>query len=107
MRDFIAVVFRSPLDAFVAEFPGLTGCIAFSHTLEEIPGAAAGALRIFLEAMERCGEAIPEPLTFEEIASDLQYEGRIASITVGRRMRCDWTAAGIFPGARPIAANDN
>jgi hypothetical protein len=29
-----------PLDAFVGEFPGLTGCIAFSHTLEEIPGAA-------------------------------------------------------------------
>jgi predicted RNase H-like HicB family nuclease len=107
MPDFIAVVFRTPLDAFVAEFPGLTGCIAFSRTLEEIPGAAADALCAFLEAMEQSRQAIPNPPTFDAIASDPEYEGRIASITVGRPNRCNWTAAGIFPAANPIAANDH
>lgn len=107
MPEFIAVVFRSPLAPFVAEFPGLTGCMAFSNTLEEIPEAAADALGGFLEEMERCGEPIPEPPTFEEIASDLQFEGSVASFAVGRRMRCDWAAAGVVAAERPIAANDN
>jgi predicted RNase H-like HicB family nuclease len=70
MHEFIALVIKSPTGSYLAVFPDLPECIAFSETFDGIGAAAEDALGTFLEETVRLAEPIPLPTSFEAIDAD-------------------------------------
>jgi predicted RNase H-like HicB family nuclease len=75
MREYFAVVFEDPLGGLVVNFPDFPECVTFAHSFEAASAAAAEALADYIEEVERAGEAIPEPSTYEAIRIDGQNMG--------------------------------
>jgi predicted RNase H-like HicB family nuclease len=106
MHEFIALVLKAPTGFYLAVFPDLPECIAFSETFEECGTAAAVALGTCLEEMARMGEPIPSPSSFEAIDADPQNSDRLALLSIACPGRPRWTAAGVAAADKPSAAND-
>lgn len=78
MRQFIAVIFDDPDSGFGIVFPDMPGCIASAATFDEASDAAADALAVHLDEMERSGVAIPVPSSFTNVLARPQYRDGVA-----------------------------
>jgi predicted RNase H-like HicB family nuclease len=81
MWEYFAVICKTPIDGFVAIFPDLPGCVAFSGTLKSIWREASLALGEYVADAERSGVPVPIPSTSDAIRADPQnlgcYIGRV------------------------------
>jgi predicted RNase H-like HicB family nuclease len=62
MREYGVVIERAEGN-YSAYVPDLPGCIAVGDTIEETRSNIREAIQFHIEAMERDGDAIPEPTT--------------------------------------------
>jgi predicted RNase H-like HicB family nuclease len=85
MHEFIVLVIKAPTCSYLAVFPDLPECIAFSETFEGIGAAATAALGVLLEEMMRMGWPIPSPSSIEAIDADPQNSDRLASLSIAWR----------------------
>ena len=78
-RQFIAVVFfDAPDSGFGIVFPDMPECVASATTFDAASDAAAAALAVHLDGMERDGAIIPEPSSFTSILARRQYRDGVA-----------------------------
>ncbi|WP_158817661.1 type II toxin-antitoxin system HicB family antitoxin [Methylocapsa sp. S129] len=95
MRQFIAVILDDPDRGFGVVFPDMPGCVASAATFEEASDAAAEALAVHLDEMERDGLAIPQPSSFTSVLARPQYRDGVAirvhasKISTWRRAACE------------------
>jgi predicted RNase H-like HicB family nuclease len=62
MDKYEVIIFWSEEDqAFVAEIPELSGCMAHGSTHEEALANAKTAMRLWIDTARECGDPIPEP----------------------------------------------
>ena len=76
--DYIAFLHKDEESDFGVSFPDFPGCITAGRTLEEARRLAGEALRLHMAGMVEDGEAIPEPSTLDQVASDPAMKGAVA-----------------------------
>ncbi|MGA7462755.1 MAG: type II toxin-antitoxin system HicB family antitoxin [Candidatus Korobacteraceae bacterium] len=75
--EYIAYLHKDGKSDFGVSFPDFPGCITAGRTLEEARRLAPEALTLHIQGMIEDGEAIPEPSTLDELASDPARRGAV------------------------------
>jgi predicted RNase H-like HicB family nuclease len=70
MRYYIALAHCDPRRGFAVTFPDFPGWLAHARCFEEARVTAAEGLALLIEEMQACGEALPEPSSFADLAVD-------------------------------------
>jgi len=76
--EYIAYLHKDRKSDFGVSFPDFPGCITAGKTLEDARGMAVEALNVHVESMMEDGDAIPEPSTLDDLASDPALKGAVA-----------------------------
>ncbi|GAB6043714.1 type II toxin-antitoxin system HicB family antitoxin [Endothiovibrio diazotrophicus] len=62
MYKYETIIYRSEEDqSYVAEVPGLPGCMAHGDTRESALASAKEAISLWIDTTEEFGDSIPEP----------------------------------------------
>ena len=76
--EYIAYLHKDGKSDFGISFPDFPGCLTAGKTLEEARRMAAEALALHIRGMAEDGEAIPEPSTIDDVATDPAMKGAVA-----------------------------
>ncbi len=68
--QYLAYLHKDRNSDYGVSFPDFPGCITAGKTLEEAHRLAAEALTFHIQGLLEDGEAIPEPSTLDDLASD-------------------------------------
>jgi predicted RNase H-like HicB family nuclease len=73
MRRYIALIHADSDHAFTVTLPDFPGLVASVEAFDKVRDLATGALGAQIEAMERRGEALPVPSSFEALMADPRH----------------------------------
>ena len=71
-KIYYAIVHKDADSCYGVTFPDAPGCISAGDTLEELAHEAPQALRLWAEAHESAGNAVPEPRGLDALMADRQ-----------------------------------
>lgn len=69
-RYYLGIVEKDPDSAWGMWFPDMPGCFPATDEFDDLPGAAAEALRLHVEALESNGRAVPDSRSLAEAMAD-------------------------------------
>jgi predicted RNase H-like HicB family nuclease len=76
--EYIAYLHKDKGSDYGVSFPDFPGCVTAGRTLEEARELAVEALTLHMAGMIEDGEALPEPSTLDQLASDPAMQGAVA-----------------------------
>src|SRR5664279_4626024 len=76
--EYIAYLHKDKGSDYGVSFPDFPGCVTAGRTLEEARELAVEALTVHMAGMIEDGEALPEPSTLDQLASDPAMQGAVA-----------------------------
>ena len=80
--NYIGVIHKDPDSDFGVSFPDFPGCITAGHTLGEAKAMAEEALELCIEEMQKAGEPIPAPSSFDAVLADPDFADGAAFLVV-------------------------
>jgi predicted RNase H-like HicB family nuclease len=78
MRRYIALIHADSDQGLAVTAPDFPGFVARAESLQGVGDLAAAALAAHIEAMERRGEPLPRPSSFEAMMADSRNADRAA-----------------------------
>lgn len=73
MASYVALVHKDAGTSYGVSFPDVLGCISAGDTFEEAVANAAEALAGHLSLMEKDGDPMPVPRSFEQLRRDPEF----------------------------------
>ncbi|WP_158814461.1 type II toxin-antitoxin system HicB family antitoxin [Methylocapsa sp. S129] len=105
MRRYIALVQVSPDRGLSAQLPDFPGLFSAARSFDKLRHALGDHLASAIEEMERAGQALPEPSSFEKLMADPGNADRAALLVSAQRAKQN--VAGEVRPAEPLHAQSN
>jgi predicted RNase H-like HicB family nuclease len=102
MRHYIGLIHQDAESDFGVSFPDLPGVVTAGTTLDEARDMAEEALALHIEGLIEDGDAIPEPLSLEEIMSDIENRSGVAILVSVKNRYYGANATSLTAGQRQI-----
>src|ERR1700682_5515254 len=93
--EYIAYLHKDSKSDFGVSFPDFPGCVTAGQTLDDARRMGEEALALHIGGMAEDGEAIPEPSTIDDVATDPAMKGAVAflvSVDLEKTVRVNITA---------------
>jgi HicB-like antitoxin of HicAB toxin-antitoxin system len=83
VRYYIALAHCDPRRGFAVTFPDFPGWFANVRNFDQVRVVAARGLALLIEEMQSCGETVPHPSSFDDLASDPNGPDRETMLIAG------------------------